>query len=778
MVSFSAPHASHPPHPPHASRPPHPPHASRKTWNEQARTSAFSFLSSGSGGGLSLLGSSSGAPLLAGEGSFSFGSSAAIGAAATSSSAASLISGLSSAFPFALPSGTSSGAAAFSFLSSGSGGGLSLLGSSSGAPLLAGEGSFSFGSSAAIGAAATSSSVASTHDDGPLSSVLHSKALRTKRNGKSNPPSQLGSHEKSLPEFATEDPPCSFCVVQSALLTPAKVREVPGMIRVGYENVLGTEHVKVHVAGMTGPHASKINGIYVSNSQSHNQAHCIHIAGATGPNAHNINGTYDAIDEMNRDHPIYIKRGDHQRCFHWQKETFLPGIWTVTEIKLGKPDKGKAILRFDGGLELSTSTSTCEILVENSKWMLQPDVRCTTGVGKIEGGLKKIDADVWLEYRADKFAICDSSDRHSDNGYIFCDVGFDFLSGNLNDFHLFGTLWLTHRLWYSRAKKRDNSSSACNSQNEFVHHPDVSIKCDNFPSFAGVFHISPTSESSLPAFIRNGPDPHVIEYSDEGALWLIKECSTNRVVATSCAVSSDFPVPILWSATDHASVLQLPLLCATRLLNQSNLSRASKSFFVPPMSISIVAANASLDAALFEGNYEFYDWKQYPNKDSARFLYHNAESTYQFVFDITSLRIDFAGLAVDGEILFIHRAPNSQVQEFTILSSFLTDDPNFSMDIFRNPLADGDAPAFRILSRRCVKQSLPKAVSQPRLMPMFNSPPCVNFVKSKMQEANFDARSFWRHTLAQMSGHAEATDFTSLHRTIVSCKSSRSFLKH
>jgi hypothetical protein len=81
-----------------------------------------------------------------------------------------------------------------------------------------------------------------------------------------------------------------------------------------------------------------------------------------------------------------------------------------------------------------------------------------------------------------------------------------------------------------------------------------------------------------------------------------------------------------------------------------------------------------------------------------------------------------------------------------------------------------DAPSFQICSAKSVMSNPSKNAFQPRMMPMFTSPLCVNFVKDIMQQFNFDAKSFWRQTLAQMSGQTASADFNALHRTLVSCK--------
>jgi len=52
------------------------------------------------------------------------------------------------------------------------------------------------------------------------------------------------------------------------------------------------------------------------------------------------------------------------------------------------------------------------------------------------------------------------------------------------------------------------------------------------------------------------------------------------------------------------------------------------------------------------------------------------------------------------------------------------------------------------------------------MMPMFFNPSCVNLVKNMMRQSQFDAKSFWKQCLAQMSGQAEVADFNALQRTL------------
>ena len=80
--------------------------------------------------------------------------------------------------------------------------------------------------------------------------------------------------------------------------------------------------------------------------------------------------------------------------------------------------------------------------------------------------------------------------------------------------------------------------------------PEVSVACSPGFPFAGAFQQTCTFASGLPVYLLDSPDPHVIEYSEQDALWHIKQPSTSQVLAISCAVSPGFPVPILWTLLD------------------------------------------------------------------------------------------------------------------------------------------------------------------------------------------------------------------------------------
>ena len=128
-------------------------------------------------------------------------------------------------------------------------------------------------------------------------------------------------------------------------------------------------------------------------------------------------------------------------------------------------------------------------------------------------------------------------------------------------------------------------------------------------------------------------------------------------------------------------------------------------------------------------------------------------------------------ILVDGEVLFKSFLPKSDAEELALLSSLVSDGSNFSVDLFQAPWAVGaspSTPAFKVISSKPVKSHSAKTVVQPHMMPMFFNPSCVNLVKNMMRQSQFDAKSFWKQCLAQMSGQAEVADFNALQRTLVS----------
>jgi hypothetical protein len=133
------------------------------------------------------------------------------------------------------------------------------------------------------------------------------------------------------------------------------------------------------------------------------------------------------------------------------------------------------------------------------------------------------------------------------------------------------------------------------------------------------------------------------------------------------------------------------------------------------------------------------------------------------------MRIKSVDLLVDGEVLFKRFLPKSDAEELALLSSLVSDGSNFSVDLFQTPVgAAPSIPAFKVISSKQVKSLSAKTVVQPHMMPMFFNPSCVNLVKNMMRQSQFDAKSFWKQCLAQMSGQAEVADFNALQRTLVS----------
>jgi hypothetical protein len=270
----------------------------------------------------------------------------------------------------------------------------------------------------------------------------------------------------------------------------------------------------------------------------------------------------------------------------------------------------------------------------------------------------------------------------------------------------------------------------------------------------------------MPAFVLDGPDPIAIEYCDESAVWSIKQISTNQQLAKSHAVSNGFPVPLVWTLPDHSSTAPMPSMS-----DLIKLDHASKSFLDLPKSLTVVASSAGTDAALFEGTYQLLDFMIMRLNDSMRVLYSNDGLGQQLVLLISSMRIKSVDLLVDGEVLFKRFLPKSDAEELALLSSLVSDGINFSVDLFQAPWAVGaspSTPAFKVISSKPVKSLSAKTVVQPHMMPMFFNPSCVNLVKNMMRQSQFDAKSFWKQCLAQMSGQAEVADFNALQRTLVS----------
>jgi hypothetical protein len=220
---------------------------------------------------------------------------------------------------------------------------------------------------------------------GPVVSVLaspntkHSTGRRIvgkRQSGSQSPPPAVGSPAASpiastnavllenpvqVPsDCGSEDPPFSGAW-RRCRNTQAKIQEIPDIIRVSRESILVSEHLQVVIKGMTGPHASKINGTYISTAGIKERWQCdpldsssdacgaqrsksclsapgslIHIIGATGPRANSINGFFEAVDEMSCDHRVYIKCNNPGICIH-----FWQGIWSLTQTEnKGKNGKG------------------------------------------------------------------------------------------------------------------------------------------------------------------------------------------------------------------------------------------------------------------------------------------------------------------------------------------------------------------------------------------------------------------------------------------------------
>jgi hypothetical protein len=792
-----------------------------------ASISSAAFSSSSAGGGLSFLGSSPLSPFGV-SASGAFGSSSVFSASGFPPNAASF----SSAFPAASPNlfGASIGSAAFS--SSSAGGGLSFLGlsSSSFTSVISSSSPNPFAAliptASPTGAArdqwgylvqqSSGSSVQGTNQStvglgdtsvvGPSVSVLGSPNAKTLRGKKTmnkrtqggaspSPPSSPNPTEALIaspvgpPEYPSSDHEFQVAT-QSAHAIQGKVREVPAIIRVGIENMIGNSPLQIQITGMSGPHASRVNGTYSSilhvtdesagdkestmdspaatedgaQVQRTKKNPCIYIAGASGSMASIVNGIYDAIDELSCSQRVYIKRGNPGLCIHFWK-----GNWSITETEnKGKNGKAKAFLRHPGTLESAAEMKSWEVL-ENGKFLLQSRMRCSSGQGLFgEGrsvwGLKKVDDEMWLQYDGGKMiTVCSSADRFSDKGFLFFDVDSDVITSDSFSFEMFDSPWASQQPWYS-IKEELKSPSKNSDSIVKVSHIGVSVKCNPSFPFIGLYRATQMPGCSMPAYVLDGPDPIAIEYCDESAVWSIKQISTYQQLAKSHAVSNGFPVPLVWTLPDHSSTAPMPSMS-----DLIKLDHASKSFLDLPKSLTVVASSAGTDAALFEGTYQLLDFMIMRLNDSMRVLYSNDGLGQQLVLLISSMRIKSVDLLVDGEVLFKRFLPKSDAEELALLSSLVSDGSNFSVDLFQTPVgAAPSIPAFKVISSKQVKSLSAKTVVQPHMMPMFFNPSCVNLVKNMMRQTQFDAKSFWKQCLAQMSGQAEVADFNALQRTLVS----------
>jgi len=478
----------------------------------------------------------------------------------------------------------------------------------------------------------------------------------------------VSSHQLSFDAARGHQPFTS--VSRSATAIQRRVQAVPACVRVGHENITGSDRLQVEISGMKGAHASKVNGTYVLvhappvaralkvgtnygiwqcvddngvayrnspsmedrcetktgptikttvraiarleedtnwlkievkglgqkyvpitkdgktlfqfvgwTNQSASEGFAIAsprgvesgrlvasitISGATGINAAFVNGVYDETDEFSCGQHVYIKRSDPRKCIHFWA---LTGTWHVTETEhKGQNDRGRAYLDHRGGLETATWMNTWNVVEDGNKYHVQPNVRCTATVSSFEGGLKKIDDDIFLEYHAGKFAVCDAKDRRTGKGFIFCDVdpcekddcSDDLISGT----HLLHNLLRSKNVWYSTA---DSSTSVPQLRSVNVFHPQLSVTCVPSLPFTGVYRATRSLLGGMPTFLLDGAVSYSIEHCETSACWFIKECLSGLVCAISCAVSPGFPAPIAWtlveplSAASHRPLLHPPI---------------------------------------------------------------------------------------------------------------------------------------------------------------------------------------------------------------------------
>ena len=168
------------------------------------------------------------------------------------------------------------------------------------------------------------------------------------------------------------------------------------------------------------------------------------------------------------------------------------------------------------------------------------------------------------------------------------------------------------------------------------------------------------------------------------------------------------------------------------------------------------------------GCYELTDCVPAQSNGAINVIYSNSNSGHQLRLAISS-QIEFVSVAVGGEVLFQCCSSLSQTDESLLLSSLFADVSNFSIDLFRTPLAPSAAPAFKVILPKHNTLPLTRCtVIHAGMMPMLYHPSCINVVKQMMHRVNFDIRSFWKSVLHQMCGQSEVADCNSLQRTLVS----------
>jgi hypothetical protein len=268
----------------------------------------------------------------------------------------------------------------------------------------------------------------------------------------------------------------------------------------------------------------------------------ITISGASGAHSSFVNGVYDETHELSCGQHVYVKRSDPQVCIHFW---LLTCSWVVSEVEnKGKNDKCKAYLKLEhAGCLSSASRLRAWCVLSDGGFVSQLDVRCSVAIGGFEGGLKKTDDDVWLEYRGGKLVVCDVRDRRQGKGYIYCDAELPYDSDfchNFNGFHLLYNLLHSKNLWYSITGS--SFLPGC------TFHPQLRTTCLPSLPFTGVYGATRSIIDGMPVFVSDGCDPHTMEYNEHDACWLIKRRYLSQICAISCAVSEGFPAPVLWSS--------------------------------------------------------------------------------------------------------------------------------------------------------------------------------------------------------------------------------------
>ena len=101
-------------------------------------------------------------------------------------------------------------------------------------------------------------------------------------------------------------------------------------------------------------------------------SHPLHMRGVTGYCSAEVNGIYDPTDELSCGQPVYVKRGDSDKCIRFWTAS---GNWLVSPVSnKGKDGNGWAYLKHSGRLEAASSMSDWQVY-DGKVFLAQADVR-------------------------------------------------------------------------------------------------------------------------------------------------------------------------------------------------------------------------------------------------------------------------------------------------------------------------------------------------------------------------------------------------------------------